>query len=112
MARRHFEMSVKKSSVKLRKHLQSPRTCLVGMAGLVLASFVAGTAALGTGPAPTANAAEIQNAAEPATTGGPAMFRRMTEVQYRRSIEDIFGPGIKIPGRFDPPLREGGLLAI
>jgi hypothetical protein len=105
-------MSVKKSSVKLRTHLQSRQARLVGVAGMVLASFVTGTAILGTGPAPTAHAAEIQGAAEPATTGGPAMFRRMTEAQYRRSIEDIFGPGIKVPGRFDPPLREAGLLAI
>jgi hypothetical protein len=29
-----------------------------------------------------------------------------------RSIEQIFGPGIDVPGRFDPPLREQGLLAI
>jgi Protein of unknown function (DUF1592)/Protein of unknown function (DUF1588)/Protein of unknown function (DUF1595)/Protein of unknown function (DUF1585) len=49
---------------------------------------------------------------EPLTAGGPAEFRRLDEVQYARSIEDIFGAGIKIPGRFEPPLRYGGLLAI
>jgi hypothetical protein len=51
-------------------------------------------------------------ASEPETSGGPTTFRRLNEVQYTRSIEDIFGVGIKIPGRFDPPLREEGLLAI
>ena len=49
---------------------------------------------------------------EPATAGGPTTFRRLDEVQYTRSIEDIFGAGIKIPGRFDPPRREDGLLAV
>jgi hypothetical protein len=39
-------------------------------------------------------------------------FRRLSEAQYVRSIEHIFGPGIRIPGRFDPPLREDGLMAI
>lgn len=43
---------------------------------------------------------------------GVAGFRRLNEAQYRRSIEQIFGAGIKVPGRFDPPLREQGLLAI
>jgi hypothetical protein len=49
---------------------------------------------------------------EPATSGGPATFRRLSEAQYTRSIEDIFGAGIKVPGRFEPPLREDGLMAI
>src|SRR5262245_1540050 len=49
---------------------------------------------------------------EPATSGGPATFRRLDEVQYTHSIEEIFGAGIKIPGRFDPPRREDGLLAV
>jgi hypothetical protein len=50
--------------------------------------------------------------AEPSTLGGPASFRRVNPVQYQRSIEDIFGPGIEVPGRFDPPRREDGLLAV
>jgi hypothetical protein len=49
-----------------------------------------------------------QNAA---TTGAPG-FRRLNEAQYIRSIEQIFGPEISVPGRFDPPRREDGLLAI
>lgn len=49
---------------------------------------------------------------EPTTSGGPASFRRLDEVQYKRSIADIFGSDIKVPGRFDPPLRGDGLLAI
>lgn len=39
-------------------------------------------------------------------------FRRLSEVQYARAIEQTFGSGLKVPGRFDPPLREQGLLAI
>lgn len=49
---------------------------------------------------------------EPVTDGGQPSFRRLNEAQYRRSIADIFGAGIEIPGRFEPALRQGGLLAI
>jgi hypothetical protein len=49
---------------------------------------------------------------EPATSGGSATVRRLSAEQYRRSIEDIFGPGIRIPGRFEPEVRDDGLLAI
>ena len=38
-------------------------------------------------------------------------FRRLTEAQYRATIADIFGPDIKVSGRFEPDLRIGGLLA-
>jgi hypothetical protein len=73
----------------------------VGVAGAILAAVIAGW---GPGVASAAS--------EPMTSGGPTTFRRLNEAQYTRSIEDIFGAAIKIPGRFDPPLREEGLLAI
>lgn len=38
-------------------------------------------------------------------------FRRLTEAQYRATIADIFGPDIKVSGRFEPDMRVGGLLA-
>jgi hypothetical protein len=44
--------------------------------------------------------------------GGPPGFRRLNESQYKRSIAQIFGADIKVPGRFEPPVREDGLLAI
>lgn len=59
-----------------------------------------------------ASPASAPGADEPAIVGGPTTMRRLDEAQYRRAIEDIFGPGITIPGRFDPPRREDGLLAI
>ncbi len=46
-----------------------------------------------------------------ARTIKPAI-RRITETQYRRTIADVFGPGIKINARFEPEKREEGLLAI
>ena len=49
---------------------------------------------------------------EPATSGGEVAFKRLSEDQYARSIESAFGEGIDIPGRFDPPRREAGLMAI
>jgi hypothetical protein len=56
--------------------------------------------------------ASAPGADEPATAGGPTTMRRLDEAQYRRAIRDVFGPDIAIPGRFDPPRREDGLLAI
>jgi hypothetical protein len=57
-------------------------------------------------------AAQAADSKEPVTSGGPATFRRLSETQYKRSIEEIFGDDIKVAGRFDPPWREDGLLAI
>jgi hypothetical protein len=45
-------------------------------------------------------------------SGGPPTFRRLNEAQYKRSIAQIFGSDIVVPGRFEPPVREDGLLAI
>jgi hypothetical protein len=53
-----------------------------------------------------------ESQSEPATSGGSATVRRLSAEQYKRSIEDIFGPGIRIPGRFEPEVRDDGLLAI
>jgi len=50
--------------------------------------------------------------AQVAPTGEGAAIRRLNEGQYLRSIEQVFGPGIRVPGRFAPSLREQGLLAI
>jgi hypothetical protein len=49
---------------------------------------------------------------EPVTGGGPTQTRRLTEAQYRQSIADIFGPDIKVAGRFEPDMRADGLLAV
>ncbi|PZU55696.1 MAG: hypothetical protein DI554_18105, partial [Sphingobium sp.] len=37
--------------------------------------------------------------------GQVAGMRRLTEAQYRNSIADIFGPDIKVAGRFEPIVR-------
>src|SRR5690242_6434238 len=80
-----------------------------GIAGAFLASAVVAMA-----PNQSAQAAgDARPAAkEPATTGGPPGFRRLNEAQYKRAIEQIFGAGINVPGRFEPSLREAGLMAI
>ena len=57
-------------------------------------------------------AAQATLVAEPASPGGPTTFRRLDESQYKRSIAQIFGADIKVPGRFEPPVRDEGLLAI
>lgn len=38
--------------------------------------------------------------------------RRLTEAQYRQTIADVFGDDIRINARFEPELREQGLLAL
>ncbi|CAD7340011.1 DUF1592 domain-containing protein [Sphingomonadales bacterium 56] len=42
----------------------------------------------------------------------PSQIRRLTESQYRNVIADVFGPDIKIVGRFEPDLRIDGLQAV
>ena len=49
---------------------------------------------------------------EPQSSGGPPAIRRLTEAQYRQSLNDIFGSDIKVTGRFDPDMRTDGLLAV
>jgi hypothetical protein len=50
--------------------------------------------------------------AEPKSHGYPAVARRLRPDQYKRVVADVFGPTIKIGGRFEPDLREGGLFAV
>jgi hypothetical protein len=40
------------------------------------------------------------------------MVRRLTAAQYQSTIADVFGPDIKIGGRFEPDRRDEGLLAV
>jgi len=48
----------------------------------------------------------------PPTKGGPVVMRRLSEEQYRQSIADVFGPDIRVAGRFEPDVRKSGLLAV
>jgi hypothetical protein len=50
--------------------------------------------------------------AEPASPGAPAIARRLRPDQYRRVIADVFGPTIKVEGRFEPDVRDDGLFAV
>jgi hypothetical protein len=49
---------------------------------------------------------------EPQLPGAPAIARRLTPEQYRRVIADVFGPTIRIDGRFEPGVRDDGLFAV
>ncbi|MDB5393939.1 MAG: hypothetical protein JWM91_1445 [Rhodospirillales bacterium] len=48
----------------------------------------------------------------PVTKGGPVSLRRLTEPEYRQVIADVFGTTIKVPGRFEPDIRDNGLIAV
>lgn len=54
----------------------------------------------------------VEAASELVSPGGPPTVRRLNEEQYKRSIAQIFGAKITVPGRFEPPVREDGMLAI
>lgn len=43
---------------------------------------------------------------------GQAAMRRLTQDQYKQIINDIFGPTVTLGGRFEPDLRDAGLLAV
>lgn len=45
-------------------------------------------------------------------TGPDAVTRRLSQQQYRQVITDVFGPTIKVGGRFEPDIRRDGLLAM
>ena len=47
-----------------------------------------------------------------AVAGGPPVMRRLTEGEYKRIVSDIFGATVKPGGRFEPDLREAGLLEV
>ncbi len=56
----------------------------------------------------TASAETYPASGSQAETG----VRRLSQEQYRNVIADVFGPTIKVGGRFEPDIRRDGLLAI
>jgi hypothetical protein len=44
--------------------------------------------------------------------GAQTVTRRLSQDQYRQVIADLFGPTIKVGGRFEPDIRRDGLLAV
>jgi hypothetical protein len=46
------------------------------------------------------------------SAGGESVTRRLSQAQYRQIVADVFGPTIKVGGRFEPDIRREGLLAI
>lgn len=78
------------------------RRRLIAGSGLVLTALLAVTAVIGFEPA---------TATEP-EAHAPSIVRRLTESQYRSTIADVFGPDIKVVGRFEPDLRVEGLQAV
>ena len=65
------------------------------------------------GGAPSATAAAaIPALSEPATEGGPAVLRLMSQSQYANTIAYVFGKDIKVATRFPPAPRIKGLLSL
>ncbi len=66
----------------------------------------------GIGWAQLSTAPAAAPAAEPNLPGTPPTMRRLTELQYRAIIADVFAPDVPIAGRFERARREEGLVAI
>jgi hypothetical protein len=77
-------------------------------------AFVAPAGARGAPRAAPAAAAQSNGvwSTEPVSPGAPPIARRLRPDQYRRVIFDVFGPSIKIEGRFEPDVRDAGLFAV
>ena len=76
----------------------------IKLLGLACAAAIsAGLAATQAGSQSAINAPSSQAASAPQTQ--IVAMRRITEAQYRSSIADVFGPDIRISGRFEPIVR-------
>ena len=49
---------------------------------------------------------------QPAYAAPPPVLRRLTYSQYVHSIDDLFGPGLVLPGELEPDTRAAGLYAV
>jgi hypothetical protein len=96
------------------------RNEIVGIAGMKMTAlgrmFGGGKRAL-RGSAALAGLALALISAGPAcadsdVVAGPVAMRRLTQEQYRQIIADVFGPTVRLGGRFEPDVREAGLLAV
>jgi hypothetical protein len=58
----------------------------------------------------------LAGAAAPALADGDAAgqvaMRRLTQDQYKQIVMDVFGPTVTLGGRFEPDMRDSGLLAV
>ncbi|MBY0273822.1 DUF1592 domain-containing protein, partial [Candidatus Binatia bacterium] len=48
----------------------------------------------------------------PVVQAGPLAMRRLTELQYRATVADVFGDDVTVAGRFEPDARTSNLLAV
>ncbi|MBY0511205.1 MAG: DUF1592 domain-containing protein [Rhodospirillaceae bacterium] len=91
------------TKMKISNRLTTRLTIAAACGALALTSMMGGS---------TTFAAPAAVKAEPVSPGGPAMVRRLTPSQYQQIISDVFGPDIKLGGRFEPDVRKDGLLAV
>ncbi|MDX2276639.1 MAG: DUF1588 domain-containing protein [Hyphomonadaceae bacterium] len=77
-----------------------PLASLLAVIGAVLVCFVGGL-----------GFAQAERSEEPLSTGAPTNLRRLTEAQYRASVNDIFGE-VSLTGRFERGLRQDRLIAV
>jgi Protein of unknown function (DUF1592)/Protein of unknown function (DUF1588)/Protein of unknown function (DUF1585)/Protein of unknown function (DUF1595)/Protein of unknown function (DUF1587) len=75
---------------------------------------MSGSALLGSSQTSRAQTSATAVSQAPAAAAAPGIMatRRLTELQYRQSIADVFGADIEVNGRFEPEQREHLLLAI
>ncbi len=84
----------------IKKRFRSTTSLIAGL-------IACGAAAVATGPSAVDAATEAV-----AQESNGVVIRRLSQEQYETIIADVFGPGMKIGGRFEPVPREEGLLAV
>lgn len=85
------------------------RGTMKSLASFVLAALTGSFLTLGcAGDGASVGGPPIASPVEP----GPVAMRRLTEPQYRASIEDVLGDGLSIAGRIEPDNRRSGQLAV
>jgi hypothetical protein len=82
---------------------------LLNRRNVLAATAIAGLIYIG---APATDTLADADAQATAPIASPTVLRRLTQLQYKNIIADVFGPDIKIGGRFDPEMREAGLLEV
>lgn len=85
--------------------MRLPLSPIVGLSIGVLCAACSGDH-IGLGPS------DVEPEAFPEIEAAPARLPRLSQVQYRNAIEDVFGGAITLPSRLEPDVSIDGLVAI
>jgi hypothetical protein len=94
-------------------HVREPATCRYRSGFMAMAALSLMPWSLSGAATTTVAQKDLTPGTQPSiVAGGPVVMRRLTQDQYRNIISDVFGPNIKLGGRFEPDNRADGLIAV